>query len=70
MGNTKKKETSKNVSKKSFYKEVKSELKKVKWPSKKEMIKYSISTLCFVILFALFFFGIESLFALVKGLIG
>lgn len=70
MGNTKKKDTSKNVVKKSFYKEVKSELKKVKWPSKKEMIKYSISTLCFVILFALFFFGIESLFALVKGLIG
>lgn len=56
--------------KKSFYKEVKSELKKVKWPSKKEMIKYTISTLCFVILFALFFFGIESLFAFVKGLIG
>lgn len=69
MVNTKKKETGK-VLKKSFYKEVKSELKKVKWPSKKEMIKYSISTLCFIILFALFFFGIESLFALVKGLIG
>ena len=60
----------KNTVKKSFYNEVKSELKKVKWPSKKEMIKYSISTLCFVILFALFFFGIESLFAFVKGLIG
>lgn len=66
MVKTKKKETVK----KSFYKEVKSELKKVKWPSKKEMIKYSISTLCFVVLFALYFFGIESLFAFVKGLIG
>ena len=60
----------KSTVKKSFYKEVKSELKKVKWPSKKEMLKYSISTLCFIILFALFFFGIESLFAFVKGLIG
>ena len=60
----------KNTVKKSFYNEVKSELKKVKWPSKKEMIKYSVSTLCFVILFALFFFGIENLFAFVKGLIG
>ena len=66
MVKTKKKETVN----KSFYSEVKSELKKVKWPSKKEMVKYSISTLCFVILFALFFFGIESLFAFVKGLIG
>ena len=47
-----------------------SELKKVKWPSKKEMVKYTITTVCFVVLFALFFFGIESLFAFVKGLIG
>ena len=45
-------------------------MKKVKWPTKKEMIKYTISTLCFVVLFALYFFGIESLFALIKGLVG
>lgn len=64
------KKKGKETVKKSLYKEVKSELKKVKWPSKKEMIKYTISTLCFVILFALFFFGIESIFAFVKGLIG
>lgn len=70
MVKTRKKETVKKNVNKSFYSEVKSELKKVKWPSKKEMVKYSISTLCFVILFALFFFGIESLFAFVKGLIG
>lgn len=70
MVKARKKETVKKNVNKSFYSEVKSELKKVKWPSKKEMVKYSISTLCFVILFALFFFGIESLFAFVKGLIG
>lgn len=70
MVKTRKKEIVKKNVNKSFYSEVKSELKKVKWPSKKEMVKYSISTLCFVILFALFFFGIESLFAFVKGLIG
>ena len=56
--------------KKSYYDEIKDEMKKVKWPTKKEMLKYSISTLCFVILFALYFFGIESLFALIKGLVG
>lgn len=61
---------SKNEEKKTYYQEIKSEMKKVKWPTKKEMIKYTISTLCFVILFALYFFGIESLFAFIKGLVG
>ena len=60
----------KNEEKKSYLKEVKSEMKKVKWPTKKEMMKYTISTLSFIVLFALFFFGIESLFAFIKGLIG
>jgi len=56
--------------KESFFKQVKKELKKVSWPSKKQMTKYSISTICFIVLFALYFFGIESLFAYIKGLIG
>lgn len=60
----------KDNEKKGYIEEVKDEMKKVKWPTKKEMFKYTISTLAFVILFALFFFGIESLFAFVKGLIG
>ncbi len=60
----------KEVKKDSYVSEVKAELKKVKWPSKKEMVKYTITTVCFVVLFALFFFGIESLFAFIKGLIG
>ena len=61
---------SKKVAKKGFIKEIKSEMKKVKWPSKKNMVKYTITTLCFIILFALYFFGIESIFAFIKGLIG
>lgn len=56
--------------KKSYIEEVKDEMKKVKWPTKKEMVKYTISTLTFIILFALFFLAIASLFAFVKGLIG
>lgn len=60
----------KKVDNGSFFQQVKKELKKVSWPSKKQMIKYSISTICFVVLFALYFFGIESLFAFIKGLIG
>ena len=56
--------------KKTYIEEIKGEMKKVKWPTKKEMIKYTISTLCFVVLFALYFFGIESLFAFIKELVG
>ena len=66
MGKTKTKKTSK----KSFIKEVKAEMKKVKWPTKKEMIKYSITTLIFILLFAGFFYLIDVLFALLKGWIG
>lgn len=66
MGKTKTKKTSK----KSFLKEIKAEMKKVKWPTKKEMVKYSITTLIFIILFAGFFYLIDVLFALLKGWIG
>ena len=66
MGKTKTKKTSK----KSFFKEVKAEMKKVKWPTKKEMVKYSITTLLFILLFAGFFYLIDVLFALLKGWIG
>ena len=66
MGKTKTKKTSK----KSFLKEVKAEMKKVKWPTKKEMVKYSITTLVFILLFAGFFYLIDVLFALLKGWIG
>lgn len=34
---------------------VKKEMTKVRWPNKKEMITYSVATICFVLFFALFF---------------
>ena len=69
-----KKETKKTnkVAKKSYGEEVKAELKKVKWPSKEEMVKYSIAVIAFIIIFGLYFYGLDALFAwlssLVKGL--
>lgn len=63
MGKSKAKKTS-------FLKQVKAEMKKVKWPTKKEMVKYSITTLVFILLFAGFFYLIDVLFALLKGWIG
>ncbi len=38
-----------------FLKKLKEELKQVKWPSFKELAKYTFATMIFVILFALFF---------------
>ena len=38
-----------------FLKGVKSEMAKVRWPNKKELIKYSIATLSIIIIFMAFF---------------
>lgn len=68
--NTKKKVTSKKNKKGGillFFKEVRSEVSKVKWPSKKDMVKYSIATIVFVIFFALFFYLINLIIALLKA---
>lgn len=43
------------------------ELKLVRWPSKKEVVKYTISTIVFVAFFALFFTLIDVAFAAIKG---
>ncbi len=63
----KKKET--KTSKKTFFQEVREEMKKVKWPEKQEMIKYVTATLGFIILFGLYFYGLDVIFAWIKGII-
>lgn len=52
-----------------FASDVRAEMRLVRWPSAKEVFKYSVACLAFVIFFALFFYGIDFLFALVKDLI-
>ena len=52
-----------------FFKGVKSEWKRVKWPTKKEMVKYSISTIIFIIFFAVFFLLIQLLMSFLKSVI-
>ncbi len=44
---------------KDWFKSVLKELKNVKWPSKKEMIKNSIATIVFILFFAAFFLIVE-----------
>ena len=39
---------------KEFFKDVKKEISKVKWPTKKNMVKYSLTTILFVLFFVWF----------------
>lgn len=47
---------------------IRKEMKLVKWPTLKEIVKYTIATLIFCLIFVAFFKGLEFLMALVKGL--
>ena len=67
--NTKKVKKEK-VKKELFLTGVKKEMGKVRWPLKKEMIKYSIATLSFIIFFGLFFTLGDLIIAGFKMLVG
>lgn len=51
-----------------FFHGVKSEFLKVHWPSKENMIKYSIATIFFIIFCSAFFYLIDVIFALIQSL--
>lgn len=53
---------------KNFFKDVKKEVSKVKWPTKKNMIKYTVTVVVFILFFALFFFATDLIIAFVKSL--
>ena len=53
---------------KNFFKDVKKEISKVKWPTKKDMFKYSLTVILFIVFFALFFSAIDVVVALIKSL--
>lgn len=50
-----KKETKKKAKKSGYFKEVGKELSKVKWPEKKDIFKYTIATIIFVLIVVGFF---------------
>lgn len=62
---TKKKETKKREP---YFKAVKSELKKVKWPSRKEVLKYTMATIVFILLFVILFALLNLGMSAIKGL--
>lgn len=48
---------------------VKKEMAKVRWPNKKEMITYSIATISFVLIFGIFFTGLDLVLSGIKMVI-
>ena len=67
---SKKDKNTKKIKKESFFKGVEKEMGKVRWPLKKEMIKYSIATLSFIIFFGIFFTLGDLIIAGFKMLVG
>ncbi len=54
---------------KKFFKGVRQEFKKIRWSTKKEMLSYSIATIFCVVIFALFFTGLDFLISALKEVI-
>ena len=49
------KKSVKKVKKENYFAGVKTEISKVKWPSKQEVIKYTIATVVFIVVLVIFF---------------
>ena len=59
----------KKSNKEGFISSIKAEMKKVKWPSFKEMLKYTIATIALVVVVALLFELLNVIISLVKGVV-
>ena len=63
-----KKEKIKKEKKDSFFKGVVEEMKKVKWPSFKDVLKFTLATFVMCAIFIVFFIIINLLASLIKGM--
>ena len=71
--NKKKKEIKKekvNIFKKiaGYFKGVGKEIKRIRWTSGKELLKYSIASICFLVFFGLYFYIIDVIVVLLRSL--
>lgn len=65
-GSKKKDNIFKKISK--YFKGVYTEFKRVRWTNGKDLVKYSICTVCFVLFFGIYFYAIDWLVLLVREL--
>ena len=57
------------ISMKQFFKEVSGEVKKLSWPTKKELVSYTLTVLGFVILMAVIIYVLDLVFGEGLGLL-
>ncbi len=50
-----------------YFKGVKKEISRIRWTSRKELIKYAMSTIAFMVFFGVFFYAIDLLVALLRS---
>ncbi|MBQ9833868.1 MAG: preprotein translocase subunit SecE [Bacilli bacterium] len=62
------KNTKSKKKKQSFFKAVKTELSKVVWPKKNEVLKYTIATIVFVVILIVFFLLLNLGLSVIKGI--
>ena len=65
-----KKEKKENVFKRigKYFKGVRKEIKRIKWTERKDLLKYTLCTLGFVIFFGVYFYAIDWIVLLVRSL--
>lgn len=52
-----------------YFKGVKKEVSRIRWTSKKDLLKYSTATVVFMVFFSLFFYAIDMLVALLRSVL-
>ena len=51
-----------------YFKGVAKEIKRIKWTSSKDLVKYSVAAVVFVVFFGIYFYGIDWIALLVRSL--
>lgn len=66
----KEKKAKENIFKKigKYFKGVGKEVKRIRWTSGKDLVKYSVATVIFVLFFGIYFYGIDWIALLVRSL--
>ena len=69
-GNKKEKKSKGNIFSRigRYFRGVAKEIKRIKWTSGKELVKYSVASIVFVLFFGIYFYGIDWIALLVRSL--
>lgn len=50
-----------------YFKGIKKEISRIKWTNKKDLLKYSVASIVFVMFFGVFFYAIDLLVAVLRS---